>query len=273
MAERSVFLIKNCYPFYEEVIVPFPWFGGFALAQKQRNALSLKMNLEAACPQYNVCEISSGSLDPVGRSLSAMSLSKRMSDGTVVVMESAFQSSRIYCVPQTGEVIGPFPELLGLDGRACKKTVKEASCGLHSCEYMFDGMSFPTPDFHPSLFYDYLYINALMEPENAEVAENLRRSGYNAFSDLATKSLNTQARSCAIYLSLCENGLLEQAADYDSFMKLFRVDLTAPNYAATGAYEDVPMSDAQSGCRRRVSARFSECEVKQRYDELRRVLV
>ena len=69
---------------------------------------------------------------------------------------------------------------------------------LISYHYLFDGMAFYAPPFHISLFYDYLYLNALLEPKNAQVRDQLMEGGYTAFTDLATKSLNSQARSAAI---------------------------------------------------------------------------
>ncbi|MCQ2538428.1 MAG: agmatine deiminase family protein, partial [Lachnospiraceae bacterium] len=112
-----------------------------------------------------VLEVSSSSLNKLGSALSAMNLRKKTERG-ITSVESAFQSSRIYRDQDT--VVGPFPELLFLDGKECKRTVKEYSKGLHSYEYLFDGMKFYAPNFHISLFYDYLYLNALLEPENEE---------------------------------------------------------------------------------------------------------
>lgn len=38
MAERSVFISKTEYPFFEEVRVEFDWFSGFALSQKKEKS-------------------------------------------------------------------------------------------------------------------------------------------------------------------------------------------------------------------------------------------
>lgn len=173
MAERSVFISKNEYPYFEEIRVEFPYFGGFALSQRRKSQISLHQNFLKKFPQEKVLEISSASLHSLGFKLSAMNLSKRTLLGCTSV-ESAFQSSRIY-----RDDIGPFPELLFLDGKECKKIVKEKSQGLHSYQYRFDGMDFSAPDYYISLFYNYLYLNGLCEPENKEVAEQLVLSGYS----------------------------------------------------------------------------------------------
>ena len=237
MATRSIFVRKNSYPFFEEIQVSFDWFGGFALSQKRKCQIGLHQNFLRAYPQEKPLEISSASLYSLGTRLSAMSLKKRTKEG-ITCVESAFQSSRIY---RDGRLqIGPFPQYLFLPGKECKKEVKALSRGLHSLEYSFDGMTFYAPVYHISLFYDFLYLNALLEPENLEVKEQLLSEGYTAFTDLATKALNSQARSAAIFVGLHEAGLLSEVQEYDSYLKLFR---TKPNGQATGpeAYERVQL--------------------------------
>lgn len=136
-----------------------------------------------------------------------------------------------------------------LPGRECKKRVKELSRGLHSYEYNFDGMWFPAPTFHISLFYDYLYLTALTEPENADTAARLLESGFEAFSDIATKSLNTQARSCAIYIGLSRSGQIGSIGSYEDYLKLMRVDTGVAGYGAAHAFEDVQLLDSKGSAR------------------------
>ena len=241
MAEKSVFISKTVYPFFEEIHVTIDWFGGFALSQKRKCQISLHQNFLTAYPEEKVLEISSASLMSLGSRLSAMVLSKRTQAG-ITTVESAFQSSRIY---QDGaRTIGPFPEYLFLPGKECKKLVKEASCGLHSYRYQFDGISFNAPAHHISQFYDYLYLNALLEPENEAVKDQLLREGYTAFTDLATKSLNCQARSAAIFVGLQKSGLIDEVRQYPSYLKLFR---TMENGRPVGpnAYENVQLLSAK----------------------------
>lgn len=237
MAERSVFISKAIYPFFEEVRVNIDWFGGFALSQKRKSEIGLHQNFLKTYPTEKILEISSASTISLGSQLSAMNLRKRTKAGLSTV-ESAFQSSRIY--KNETETVGPFPEYLFLPGRESKKLVKEASKGMISKEYIFDGMSFYAPVHHISLFYDFLYLNALLEPENREVKEKLISEKYSAFSDLATKSLNCQARSATIFVGLVKAGKIEQVQDFDSYMALFRTRIDGK---ATGpeAYENVQL--------------------------------
>lgn len=218
MAERSVFVGRDVFPFCEEIKVQFEYFQGFALCQKRKSQISIHENFKAAYPEEKVLEVSSSSLYSLGAKLSAMELKKKTKNGTTCV-ESAFQSSRVY--ESNNEIIGPFINLLFLPGRECKKKVRALSEGFRFSHYNFEGLEFWPPSHHPSLFYDFLYINSLIEPENRDVAEQLISSGYTAFTDLATKSVNTQARSCAIFLSLVRNGLITYVTNQESFLSLF----------------------------------------------------
>lgn len=173
----------------------------------------------------------------LGAKLSAMHLNKRTLKG-ITTVESAFQSSRIY--GDGAKRIGPFPEYRFLPGRECKKLVKEAAKEMHSYQYELDGLTFYAPAHHISQFYDFLYLNALLEPENEEVKNKLLQEKYTAFTDLATKSLNCQARSAAIFVGLVRAGMIDEVRDYDSYLKLFR---TQANGKAAGplTYEHVQL--------------------------------
>ena len=238
MAQRSVFIGKDVYPFFEEVGVQFYYFQGFALCQKRKNQIGLHESFSEAYPERKVLEISSASLYSLGAALSALNLKKRTQAG-VTTVESAFQSSRIY---GENDEIGPFPELLFYPSKECKKLVVEQSCGLPNRHFRFDGMDFYSPDHFRSLFFDFVYLNALCEEENKPVVDRLLTEGYSAFSDLATKSLNNQARSCAIFVSLVKNGLIDEVRNFDSFLRLFR---TTADGEPTGkeSFEGVQLPD------------------------------
>lgn len=237
MAERSVFISKPYYPFFEEIRVQLDWFSGFALSQKRKCEIGLHKNFLNCYPGHRVLEVSSSSLNELGYRLSAMNLKKNTAQGMTTV-ESAFQSSRVYM--DEDRQIGPFPEYLFLAGWECKKHVKAISKGLHSYQYEYEGYTFYAPDFHVSLFYDFLYLNALLEKENQEITKGLLEGKYSAFTDLATTSLNSQARSCAIFAGLAEVGLTDEIKDVDRYLTLFR---TTPDGKALGevSYENVQL--------------------------------
>ena len=166
----------------------------------------------------------------------AIKLKKRTKRG-ITYVEPAFQSSRIYS-DETRRV-GPFPEYMFLPGKECKKIVKKESLGMHSYQYYFDGLTFYAPEHHISQFYDFLYLNALLEPENEVVMKELLNCGYTAFSDLATKSLNCQARSAAIFVGLVKAGLIDEVRDYETYLKLFRTSIDG-RAIGPESYEEVP---------------------------------
>lgn len=265
MAERGVFICKDTYPFFEEVRVQFDWFPGFALSQQRKSQISLHSNFLAAYPEQKVLEVSSASLYSLGAALSAMHLKKCTKAG-VTSVESAFQASRIYGIH--GE-IGPFPDYLLLPGKECKKLVKEKSQGLHSYGYLYEGSKFHAPAHFISLFYNFLYLNALCEKENKDVAEMLLSQGYTAFTDLATLSLNCQARSAAIFVSLVRNGQIGEVMDYDSYLHLFR---TNRNGSAIGpeSYENVQLLDSKGAIQLLspvVPCSFTKSETEKYYTE------
>ena len=241
MTERSVFVSKDVYPFFEEIRVKCEWFGGFALSQKRKCEIGLHQNFLRVYPNEKILEISSAATNPLGKKLSAMNLKKRVRTVDnekerlgVTSVESAFQSSRVY---SDGDIkIGPFSEYLMVSGKESKKRVKELSQGMHSYQYEFEKEIFYAPNYHISLFYDYIYLNALLEEENKDVMNELISGGYSAFSDLATLSLNNQARSCAIFIGLFRAGLLDKVKSKRMYLELFRT--REDGTAALGAYEN-----------------------------------
>ena len=139
---------------------------------------------------------------------------------------------------------------------------------MHSYNYCFDGMTFPAPVYHISLFYDFLYLNALLEPENESVKNELLIGGYTAFSDLATKALNSQARSAAIFVGLVQANRIDEVKNYSSYMKLFRTseDGITPSQ---GAYENIQLlnQDTVELLSPVVPCRYGREAVEQYYSE------
>lgn len=237
----------------------------FALSQKRKCQIGLHQNFLMEYPKEKILEISSSSLVSLGAKLSAMHLSKRTLKG-ITTVESVFRSSRIYS--DGIKRIGPFPEYRFLPGRECKKLVKEAAKEMHSYQYELDGLTFYAPVHHISQFYDSLYLNALLEPENEEVKNKLLQENYTAFTDLATRSLNCQARSAAIFVGLVRAGLIDEVRDYFSYLKLFR---TQENGKTIGSesYEHVQLlyKDRVKLFSPVIPCRFHKAEVEDYYAE------
>jgi len=147
---------------------------------------------------YNhILEISTKSLDELGVSLSAFNLSaKTKKKGYEFTVERAFQSSKVF------EHEGPYIDLMAKISREAKKDVRLKTSGL-LLRFEFCGKEFPRNP--PTYFYDWLYINTLLE--NPALIEEVK--DYNIFSDIEfnhEKSINCQAYSIALFKSMLNCG-------------------------------------------------------------------
>ena len=149
------------------------------------------------CP---VLEISTKSKDPLGKALSAFSLYLKFKNGRTLTIEQVFQGSKVF------EKGGPYTEFYEMKGRQIKKDSRLKESG-NLIGFNLMGMEWglePT-----TAFYDWLYIHAL--DQNPELSEQIIK--FAGFTDIAfnpKKSLNCQARSAALYVSLYKNDLLNR---------------------------------------------------------------
>ncbi len=230
MTTRSVYIGKKEFPYFDEVKVQMEWFGGFALSQKRKCEISLHNNFLQAFPDTKILEVSRASTVLLGKSLSAMLLPKEIKktlDGVehhgVSSVESVYHSSKVFSDGQNH--YGPYEKCLMLCGNESKKKVREFSNGM-SCVCMCDELP-----CHTVLGYNYIYMNALLEERNVNLVKQIIEGKYTAFSDLATVSLSSQARSCAMFVGLYRAGLLSNVKTIESYLKLFNAKKDK-----TGAY-------------------------------------
>ena len=198
------------------IAVDFQWYPGMAISRQKLNVHSLH---RAAADEHNLqplLEISSRSDDPKGVALSAfnLKLEPREIPGVncgyfdsnhtprFVSVESLFQSCKMF------DDGGPYPELLSLTSREAKKFP-----GIRATEerplraFRLAGEDWPLEP--QTLFYDWLYLNALRQ--NRDLAGSLTR--HKGFTDIAfnpKKSINCQAASAALYCFLENEELLEE---------------------------------------------------------------
>lgn len=136
-------------------------------------------------------------------------------DGKKTTVESAFQSSKVF------ENGGPYLDLFYSPSIVSKKDQRLPSSG-RLMKFVLLGDEFPANP--KTFFYDWLYVNAVSQ--NKELLTKL--SEYNAFTDIAfnpEKSINCQARSAAICVSLFKKGLLSDALkNKDEFKKIVYSD-------------------------------------------------
>lgn len=202
MAERPIFVPMPDEPeLVKELYLHITWHAGFAPVQKQKNVASLHA-AAAAAGYAPLLEISSKSTEKLGQHLSAFHLKVRGRHGEMP-LECAFQGSKVF------ERGGPFIDLYGADVRDAKRDPRLRESGSLA-GFDFEGIRFPLEP--RTAFYDWLYINAIY-PHREWLA---RLHGYAGFTDIEfnpERSVNCQARSCALFVSLMSKGLLDRAVE------------------------------------------------------------
>jgi hypothetical protein len=201
MATRPVFLpgLKSNDPVRVEM-VSFEWHPGLSIAQKRRSIRSLHEAAKKVFGEIGILEISTKSDLEIGRKLSAFTLSFNMKSGRRATVEGAFQGSKVF------EHGGPYTDIYTMDASKAKKDERLRNSG-RLIRFSANGKDWPLEP--KTMFYDWLYINALLQ--NRELAREL--NGFDAFTDIEfnpKKSLSCQARSAALYCQLVRTGQLEQ---------------------------------------------------------------
>lgn len=193
-AVRPIFIPqKSPLGCFSEISVKFEFHSGFAQSQKQKSIQSLhsESNLDY------VLEVSTKSQSSIGFELSAFNLTYKNSP-----IECLFQGSKCF------ENGGPYTDMYSLSPLQAKKDSRIKTSGSIK-GFMFDEYRWPL--IPKSAFYDWLYLNALALKKRY-FYDKLKH--YDGFSDIEfnpKKSISTQSRSCAIFVCLCVNNLLEDA--------------------------------------------------------------
>ena len=220
MANRPVFLATNDKGrFFKEVNIEFDWFAGMATSQKQKSVKSLHKAAESE-GIFDILEVSTKSEEVLGNKLSAFNISLKNNEGKEILLEVAFQGSKVF---DNG---GPYHDLYKKDPLEVKKD-ERISKDFTITGFNFYGESWESEP--KTAFYDWLYINAVNEKLSR--GEDFIFDGiskYNAFTDIEfnpKKSLNCQARSCAVFVSLYQKKLLEIALESkDAFLDILSED-------------------------------------------------
>jgi hypothetical protein len=211
MAERPIFIpVESSPELVAERYFDIEWNSGFAPVQKKKNILALHQ--AAARFGYEpLLEISSKSEQKLGQHLSAFHLKVRANGNDGMTLEGAFQGSKVF------EKGGPFTDLYTAEGKVAKRDLRLQESGK-LIGFRFEGFSFPLEP--KTIFYDWLYINAIYP--HREWLERLYI--YAGFTDIEfnpNKSINCQARSCALFVVLMKKGLLHEAvASPQAFIEL-----------------------------------------------------
>jgi len=197
----------------KDIFFPLRWHSGFALVQKEKNIKALR-DVARDAGLRPLLEVSTKSDNMRGRHMSAFHMSVPMRSGRRIKLELAFQGSKVF------EKGGPFTDLyLKSDdeiGKAKRDPRLQESGKLVGFE--FEGVEFPLEP--KTAFYDWLYISVL---------KNYRYWApklyvYAGFTDVEFnpfRSVNCQARSAALFVSLLRRELLDEAVESPkSFIRL-----------------------------------------------------
>lgn len=220
MAERPLFIpAYEGRSLVETKFVDFEWSPGLSLSQKQKSIDSLHA---AASRQFNIgtmLEVSSKSREPLGIELSAFNLSiTTVKHNRKMSVECAYQGSKLF------ENGGPYVDIFNKTSREAKKDARLFSSG-RLVGFQFFGEVW---ELNPlTAFYDWLYINALKK--QSSLVEGLLR--YAAFTDIEFnpgRSVNCQAYSVALFLSLRRRNLLDEATSSKaSFLRIVNKSLVS----------------------------------------------
>jgi hypothetical protein len=174
--------------------------------QKKKNVAGL--HEAAARAGYSpVLEVSTKSDEKLGQRLSAFSLKVGSDIAGKIPLECAFQGSKVF------EYGGPYTDLyLAKDPRDAKRDARLHQGG-RIIAFEFNGFRFPTEP--KTVFYDWLYISAIAEHRGWFESQSsfLRYAGFTDIEFNPAKSINCQARSCALFASLMRSGLLTRAVE------------------------------------------------------------
>lgn len=200
MAERPIFIPDEADPgLVRQLQFNLVWHSGFAPVQKKKNVEAL--HAAAARAGYEpLLEISTKSEIELGRRLSAFSLMFPSNQSGPIPLECAYQGSKVF------ERGGPYNDLYGTDVRSAKHDLRLKESG-HLKRFTFENFDFPLEP--KSIFYDWLYINTIL-PHRDWLLPRIDK--YRGFTDIEfnpTRSINCQARSCALFVSLARKGLLD----------------------------------------------------------------
>lgn len=173
----------------------------------QKNVESLHKAIKKNNPTARILEISTKSADELGRALSAFNLKWKTKDRDYYV-ESLYQGSKVF-QNSNGK---PYKDIFFKEPREAKGDPRLKTSG-NIQGYEFQGRWWEL--IPEEAFYDWLYIKSLLK--NPDLCEAL--DGYDTFTDIefGPNSLNCQARSVALYVTLKKCGKLDLINDPDSF--------------------------------------------------------
>jgi len=212
MANRPIFIATSkIEKLFDEVGIEFKFFNGFSVSQKAKSINSLHES--AKKEQYNnILEVSTKSDSKLGWELSAFNLMVDFENEQKISLECAFQGSKVF------DNNIQYKDIYSLQSIQAKKDSRLKNSGNIIGFNFLDTFWENEPK---TLFYDWLYINTLYKNYPDIIDELIQ---FDVFTDIEfnpKKSINCQARTCAILVSLKRLDLLDKAMESKkSFLKI-----------------------------------------------------
>ena len=212
MATRPIFIsIKNKMELAKEVNIEFKYYNGFSTMQKSRSIVSLH-NSANKDGYKKILEVSTKSECKLGWQLSAFNLMVCFEEGKKISLECAFQGSKVF------EDDVQYKDIYFVESIEAKKDLRLKESG-NIIGFEYKGVRWENEP--KTAFYDWLYIKTLHD-NYPEIIDQL--CSYEVFTDIEfnpKKSINCQARTCAILVSLVALNLLEEALEsQQNFIKI-----------------------------------------------------
>jgi len=201
MANRPIFLsTNNPKQLFEERNIEFKFYTGFSLSQKSKSIQSLHQSAKQSGVE-NILEVSTKSNHKIGWDLSAFNLMIDFDNNRQISVECAFQGSKVF----EGNI--QYKDIYLKQSIEAKKDRRVRASGKIIGFNFRDNFWNNEPK---TAFYDWIYINALYKQPH--ITKELLN--YTVFSDIEfnpKRSINCQARTCAVFVSLVRLGLIEEA--------------------------------------------------------------
>lgn len=209
----------------EEKDIEFTWHSGFSPIQKKKNVTAL----HEAAKEKGFCsllEVSTKSENPLGIRLSAFNLLIKTPVGKIRV-ESAYQGSKVFVGG------GPYTDIYQKRAFEAKKDMRiRASGGLKYFEYFEERWAL----HNTTAFYDWLYCTAL-KPHSEYIAKLRQFEGFTDIEFNPQRSINCQARACALLVALFNLNKLDDALQSQSAF----IATAYPNSVKRSAAEQTDM--------------------------------
>ena len=212
MANRPIFIATNNETkLFEERGIEFKFYNGFSITQKSKSIKSLHESAKEM-GIAKILEVSTKSDSKIGWALSAFNLMVDFDGDRQISLECAFQGSKVF----EGNV--QYKDLYEVESIKAKKDERLRNSG-NIIGFEFESNFWENEP--KTAFYDYMYISTLYR-NHRDIVDELME--YEVFSDIEfnpKRSINCQARTCAILVSLVNLDLIDDALKSpNSFKKI-----------------------------------------------------